>query len=187
MSLQSNTLVPPSVISQPGAMTGGAVELFYRGVVFPVKFLLGMIFCQGILGSILIVGWTYRLAQRSALKFWWSRRSCPEKDTIFEKFLNLSERTKQHRHWPNWFLQQNFRQRSTAAFDDSIAKRSVLQSWNCTFRLLPCLVHSLWLNLWIGLRGITNTWVLTLPACLFWWFGWYDGWNNSFNKGYEQA
>src|SRR6266852_2133210 len=48
-------------------------------------------------------------------------------------------------------------------------------------------VHSLWQNFWIGLRAITNTWVLTLPACLFWWFGWYDGWNNSFNKGYEQA
>jgi hypothetical protein len=32
-----------------------------------------------------------------------------------------------------------------------------------------------------------NTWALTLPACLLWWFGWYDGWNNSFNKGYEQA
>src|SRR6266852_5796624 len=48
-------------------------------------------------------------------------------------------------------------------------------------------VHSLSQNFWIGLRAITNTWALTLPACLFWWFGWYDGWNNSFNKGYEQA
>jgi hypothetical protein len=49
------------------------------------------------------------------------------------------------------------------------------------------LVNSLWLNFWIGLPAIANTWVLTLPACLLWWFGWYDGWNNSFNKGYEQA
>jgi hypothetical protein len=53
--------------------------------------------------------------------------------------------------------------------------------------LLKAPVHSLWLNARIGLQAIANTAVLTLPACLFWWFGWYDGWNNSFNKGYEQA
>src|SRR5262249_35650377 len=54
-------------------------------------------------------------------------------------------------------------------------------------RLGRGLIDSLWLNLRIGFRAITNTWILTLPAGLLWWFGWYDGWNNSFNKGYEQA
>jgi hypothetical protein len=190
MSLQSNTLVPPSVISEPRPITAEpsrAAALLYRTLAFPLKFLWGMIFCQSLLGSIFVVGWTYRFAQRSAFKFWWSRRLCPDGDTTFKQFLSRSERTKQHRNWPNWFLQQNFRRRSAPVADDSVGESTVSQIWNRALRLPRALFHSLWLNFWIGLRGIANTWVLTLPACLFWWFGWYDGWNNSFNKGYEQA
>src|SRR5262249_32672119 len=88
------------------------------------------------------------------------------------------ESTSDHVHWPNWFAQQNFLQ---------AARPSTEASWStCALNLLRALVHSL-LNFWIGLRAVANTWVVTLPAGVLWWFGWYDGWNNSFNKGYEQA
>ena len=168
----------PPVIAVPSRTRA----LVYRALVFPLKFVWGMLFCQSFLGSILVVGWTYRLAQRAALKFWWSRRAASERGLTLDQFLGASERTKPHQHWPNWFLQQNFREtirapeRRAPALRDSTGPR------------LPFVfVDSLSQNFWIGLRAITNTWVLTLPACLFWWFGWYDGWNNSFNKGYEQA
>src|SRR5437870_3243844 len=169
--------VPPIL-----AVQSRAPALLYRAFAFPLKFGWGMLFCQSLLGSILLVGWTYRLALRAALKFWWFRRAYSERGITLDQFLSASERTKPHQHWPNWFLQQNFREtirapeRRAPALRDSTGPR------------LPFVfVDSLSQNFWIGLRAIANTWVLTLPACLFWWFGWYDGWNNSFNKGYEQA
>src|SRR6266446_1674201 len=178
--------VPPII-----AVQSRTPALLYRSLVFPLKFVWGMLLCQSFLGSILVVGWTYRLAQRAALKFWWSRRPSSERGITLDQFLIASERTEPHQHWPNWFLRQNFREsirqpeRRAPALRDPTSE--VSQSCRSTPGLPFALVHSLWQNFWIGLRAITNTWVLTLPACLFWWFGWYDGWNNSFNKGYEQA
>src|SRR6266478_1267662 len=178
--------VPP-VIAAPSRTRA----LLYRALIFPLKLVWGMLLCQSFLGSILVVGWTYRLAQRAALKFWWSRRPSSERGITLDQFLIASERTEPHQHWPNWFLRQNFREsirqpeRRAPALRDPTSE--VSQSCRSTPGLPFALVHSLWQNFWIGLRAITNTWVLTLPACLFWWFGWYDGWNNSFNKGYEQA
>src|SRR6266566_2867615 len=97
--------VPPII-----AVQSRAPALLYRAFVFPLKFVWGMLFCQSLLGSILLVGWTYRLAQRAALKFWWSRRAYSERGITLDQFLSASERTKPHQHWPNWFLQQNFRE-----------------------------------------------------------------------------
>src|SRR5437867_2047800 len=96
----------PPVIAVPSRTRA----LVYRALVFPLKFVWGMLFCQSFLGSILVVGWTYRLAQRAALKFWWSRRAYSERGITLDQFLSASERTKPHQHWPNWFLQQNFRE-----------------------------------------------------------------------------
>src|SRR6266404_842049 len=81
-----------------------------RGLVFSVKFFWGLIFCQSVVGSILIIGWVYRLTQRSALKFWWSRSSCSrgQSSQNFKEFLSASTATRPLRHWPNWFVQQNF-------------------------------------------------------------------------------
>jgi hypothetical protein len=166
--------VPATAGSHPHAPS-----LTWRAVVFPLKLLWGMLFCQSLAGSILVVGWTYRLAQRSAFKFWFSRSGRPLAGLAFTQFLAEAELTQAQVHWPNWFTQQNFRQAARFRPDLSLSTH--------LFRLLRAVAHSLWLNFWIGLRAIANTWVLTLPACLFWWFGWYDGWNNSFNKGYEQA
>src|SRR5437868_7079045 len=134
--------------------------------MFPIKLFWGMLFCQSMTGSILVLGWTYRSAQRSAFRFWHLR-------------ARSDQPTDRQDHWPNWFVQQNFGEILRASAGTGLARRGL--------RIVPALGQSLWLNFWIGLRAIANTWVLTLPACLFWWFGWYDGWNNSFNKGYEQA
>jgi hypothetical protein len=154
-------------------------SFLYRALCVPVKFLWGMVFCQGILGSILVVGWTYRLAQRSVWKYWWGRAQPDQRKETFVEFLDADDRTKAQVSWPNWFTQQDFRK--------LIRRRSGTTVGCYILSLLKGLVYSLWLNFRIGLQAIANTWVLTLPACLFWWFGWYDGWNNSFNKGYEQA
>ena len=156
-----------------------APSRLWRVLVFPVKLFWGMAFCQSVLGSIFVVGWSYRLAQRSVLKYWWSCRPSSQAQLTFNDFLAGNEQTRVHRHWPNWFAQQNFR--------EAICAQPHLSWFRRAFTFTRALVHSLWLNFWLGLRAITNTWALTLPACLFWWFGWYDGWNNSFNKGYEQA
>ncbi len=147
--------------------------------MFPIKLFWAMIFCQGLAGSIFVVGWTCRLAQRSALKFWFLRSLRSHTPAAFVEFVAAQETTRAHVHWPNWFARQSFRQAARPQYE--------LGSAGYALKLLQALVHSLWLNFWIGLRAIANTWAITLPACLFWWFGWYDGWNNSFNKGYEQA
>ena len=156
-----------------------APSLLYRALAGSLKFLWGMIFCQSLVGSILVVGWTYRLAQRQALKQWWKRSRRPRQRESFADFLAADERTRVHRHWPNWFFRQNARE----AF-----RRQPGMSWRrYAATCLAAPLQSLWENFRTGLAGIFNTLVLTFPACLFWWFGWYDGWNNSFNKGYEQA
>src|SRR5207245_10002830 len=46
--------------------------------------------------------------------------------------------------------------------------------------ILKALVQSLWMNVCLGVQGVFNTWVLTLPACVLMLFGWSDGWNTSF-------
>lgn len=85
----------------------------------------------------------------------------------------------EHLHWPNWFAHQNFSQ--------AVGRKDGAPGIAYLWQLLKAPFHSLGLNLKVGIQGIFNTWVLTLPACVLWLFAWYDGWNNSFNKGYEQA
>ena len=158
-----------------------AMARLWRALVFPAKLFWGLIFCQSLVGSLLVIGWTYRLAQRSVLKYWWSRgtssRGAGSHD--FKDFLLASEDTKPHVDWPNWFCRQNFL--------EAVRRPPGVGKGRHILSLFKALVDSLFLNFWAGLLGAFNTWVLTLPPCLFWWFGWYDGWNNSFNKGYEQA
>jgi len=138
-----------------------------------------MLFCQSLAGGIIVVGWTYRLAQRSALKFWFSQSAAAKSFTDFADFAAEQVAGQELIHWPNWFAQQNFRQTARTSAEVGFFAGAAF--------LLRSLVQSLWLNFWIGLRAIANTWAVTLPACVLWWFGWYDGWNNSFGKGYEQA
>lgn len=151
----------------------------WKGLVFLWKLFLGMLFCRGPVLSLLVVGWTYRLMQRSVVKRWWleSRRNSEGED--FQSFLREDEATEAHRGWPNWVLQQNFR--------EAIRRRPALGMVGYFKGVCRAFVGSLWLNLSIGFKGVVNSWIVTLPGCVVMVFSWYAGWNNSFNKGYEQA
>ena len=151
-----------------------------RRLVFaPLKFVLGMASCQSVLGSLAVIGWSYRLMQRTVLKHWWNQSRPSGSFVSFADFVAADSRTRAHLHWPNWFLAQNFREAVRRPPDAGFAAhlRTVLKA----------LLHSLWINVRTGVQGIFNTWVLTLPGCVLWLFAWYAGWQNSFNKGYEQA
>jgi len=206
----------------------------------PVKFFWGIILCQSVLGALAVVGWTYRLMQRSVLKQWWKLSVSSAKAGSFAAFVASNARTGEHVHWPNWFLAQNFRGticRREGSETHSKQQRQIQGSplrmiqptpnptpegnWpsaseRCSppsagqgvgsenrydrgdsvspsrsfgrypWTILKALGQSLWMNVRLGVQGVFNTWVLTLPACVLMLFGWYDGWNNSFNKGYEQ-
>lgn len=143
------------------------------------KYLIGVIFCQSLFGSILVVGWTYRLMQRSIWKCWWKRSAHAKEGAGFSTYLPRHDLQRSERHWPNWFAGQNF--------ISAIQRVPGTSLWNYLLQLMAAPFHSLWLNLKIGLAGMFNIWVFTLPGCVLWLFAWYDGWNNSFNKGYEQA
>ena len=178
MSNPAQSALDSAAFAHPhsGSMT---LSRFWRALVFPAKLFWGLMFCQSFIGSLMVIGWTYRLAQRSVLKYWWLRgpgsRGAGIQD--FNSFLSADEITKPHLHWPNWFCRQNLTLRRPGGVSLTHHLASTLKA----------LVHSLVLNFRLGLTIAANTSLLVLPACLFWWFGWYDGWNNSFNKGYEQA
>ena len=167
---QTEPPVIPQNISVPSRL---------RRILFaPVKFFWGIILCQSVLGALAVIGWTYRLMQRSVLKQWWRLSVSSAKAGSFASFVAGDTRTGEHVHWPNWFLAQNFR--------GAICRREGSETHSKQLTILKALFTSLWANVRLGVQAIFNTWVLTLPACVLMLFGWYDGWNNSFNKGYEQ-
>lgn len=144
--------------------------LIWRIVVGVWKWLIAAALCMSALFSILAVGWVMRLMHRNTLKAWHRRSEAGRAGEKFIDFAANDPATVEHRHWPNWFLGQ------TANTDGGGIKRTA-----------RTLLGSLWANARIGLPGIVNVWVLTLPPCLIMLFSWYAGWDNSFNKGYEQA
>src|SRR5437879_10635538 len=164
-----------SSIIPPGISTPSRLR---RTLFGAVKFFWGMLFCQSVLGALAVLGWTYRVMQRSVLKQWWKLSESPAKSESFVEFVAGDSRTCEHIHSPNWFLIQNFREGIRRLPEAGVGKRLLT--------VLRALGQSLWTNVRLGVQGIFNTWVLTLPACVLMLFGWYDGWNNSFNKGYEQ-
>ena len=151
----------------------------WKTVVLICKYFVGALFCQSMLGAVAVIGWTYRLSQRVALRYWWSRSECKQAATRFPDHLARHDAAHEHLHWPNWFGAQNFR---TAILRDAGTPTPAYAR-----QLIKAPFRSLAGNIRIGVQGILNTWVLTMPACILWLFSWYDGWNNSFNKGYEQA
>lgn len=166
--------------------------------IFAWKYLAGMLFCCGLflaaagpegivarvfvrmilapLVSVVVVGWTFRLMQRTAFKRWWRRAADDRRGATFEEFAAQAPATAEHRHWPNWLVPQNVR--------DRLAERPGPGARLWWFFTAP--VRGLWRNTRLGVQAVFNTWVLTMPACGLWLFAWYDGWNNSFHKGYEQ-
>src|SRR6185369_15102974 len=97
---------PVAQVTIPATRRSASSRVF-RILLAPVKLFWGMAFCQGLAGSILVVGWTYRLAQRSALKFWWARSG--ERRGAFQDFLAGDRATRVHQGWPNWFWRQDAR------------------------------------------------------------------------------
>ncbi len=142
----------------------------WKTAVFFWKYVVAVALCQLFFGSILVVGWTYRLMQRTALKTWWKKSQLRRDGESFGEFLAKSPSFGQLRHWPNWILGQH-----------PVTGPASNPGWSAV------LFGSLWLNGKVGIQALFNTWLLTIPACVLWLFAWYAGWNNSFNKGYEQA
>lgn len=164
--------------SQPKNKSYPLPKRAWRGFMWVVKYWVGMIFCQTPTGAMLLIGWTYRLAQRKAIEHWWKRSGHKKSGGRFLDFLAETESTAGHIHWPNWFFAQNFKTHLKRA--DGTGR------WRHRWNVFKALTESLRKNFWTGLGGLFNTAVFVLPAGLFMWFGWYDGWQNSFNKGYEE-
>ena len=81
----------------------------WQAVLFVVKYAVGVLFTQSMLGAVCVAGWTQRLCQRAALKKWWSWSEPRRNGGRFDGFLAAHADLREHRHWPNWFAAQNFR------------------------------------------------------------------------------
>lgn len=161
---------------QPSNLWNRLGYQLYRTALGIWKFIVGAAFCQMLLTSIAVVGWTYRVAQRRIMKRWW-KLSQIEKPDCFCNFVQFSSFHRDLGGWPNWILQNN---RAWMRFH----RVPGLDKTRAGFKAL---LFSLWLNFKIGVQALFNTLVFTLPAGALMLFAWYAGWHNSFNKGYEQA
>ncbi|MEK7793062.1 MAG: hypothetical protein AAB353_00960 [Candidatus Hydrogenedentota bacterium] len=137
---------------------------------FAWKLVLGAAFCQFLPTSILVVGWTYRLMQRTALKQWWRASGGAQHEPNFRKYLASNPSAARFASYPTWF---------NAPKEIEVTNTGIRARLN---RYLGGLKQ----NAVIGFLGLVNTWMLTLLPMFLWQFGWYAGWDNSFNKGYEQ-
>lgn len=156
----------PKAPGKMRSLAGGAWRIF-----------VGTIFGYSPLLAVAVVGWTYRLMQRAALKAWF-RRAEVEGLGSFHDFLAENESTREHVRLPNWVVAPDFIANVRRGPDAGKSKLKFYAG-------LP--IASLKQNLKLGIQGLFNTWVVTIPACSLWLFSWYAGWNNSFHKDYEQA
>ncbi len=154
---------------------------FWMLVMFFWKYFVGVVFCLFPLTAVLVVGWTYRLMQRSALKTFWKASPQRSKGESFKETLYQFQTNPQNRNWPNWFVRQNAWSLIQAKRDEMIGPFHFMGF------VLTTPFASLWENFKIGIQVLFNTWVLTLPGLALWVFAWHAGWNNSFHKVYEQS
>ena len=174
-----DTVSTPAACPIPNAKPAKE-PLWYRAYVVVLglwKLVVGVAFTQLFLTSILVVGWTFRAAQRAVQKHWW-RVSRADQDACFCNFAAGSAYHRGIGGWPNWILEND------RAWMRAHKVPGVLPK----LRAYPkTLLHSLWLNFKIGSQVLFNTCVFVMPGCALMLFAWYAGWLNSFNKGYEQA
>lgn len=170
---------PAAVTAAPRRNSRAPGRRLRRTFFFLWKFYAGVMLCLTLGGAIFVVGWTYRLVQRSVLRSWWRRSGRILRGESFVDFVHDRGSNEPRAQWPNWILGHGCR--------DLLARRSEFTFATFSGRLGRELFRSLWLNLRIGVQGIFNTFLLTAPAGVLMLFSWYDGWNNSFSKGYEQA
>jgi hypothetical protein len=176
---------PPPLTTPPSDLNPSALEstvvastfvspsLFRKIVEFILALFLGAICTQAPLFALILVGWTYRSMQRSVLKKWWKGSSLSQRFPSFESTMFSFPLLKRYEKTPAWILKEEPAPSSPSQF--------------LVFRWLSTLFHSLFLNFKIGIQGIFNTGVLTLPAAVCWLAAWQIGWTISFNKVYEQA
>jgi hypothetical protein len=159
-----------SIVSKVGGF-------LFRIPAFIWKIFVGAFLCQFALTSILAIGWTYRLMQRTALKRW-QRIGGARED--FRSYAREHASAQAHAAYPNWFL----RQRVVKGTDEDLRNSQGVIASVRTIARVP--IASLKKNFVLGIQGIANTLVLTVVPVMLWQFGWYSGWDNSFNMGYEQ-
>ena len=83
------------------------LAFFRTGALFVWKYFVGVALCQSLVGAILVVGWTYRLMQRCALRRWWKQSHVRNNGETFEQFVTASHLTACHVAWPNWIVGPN--------------------------------------------------------------------------------
>jgi len=136
------------------------------------RYAAGVLFCQRAVLSVAVVGWTYRLMQRNAVRYWYRHGACDSACDSFEQFARSGSATESLSRPPRFVL---------AAPDESPRPES-----GKIRRTVRRMTGSLVENLKVGLLGFANTCVLVLPAEILWFFGWFAGWHISFNKVYEE-
>lgn len=174
-SPRSSAAAVPNLVDDRHGAARRVIAKLRRKLALLGKIFVGMVLCQSLPTSILVIGWSYRVAHRAALQEWRRLLGRQAPGEVFAAGLGGDNATRPLEPWPNWFIEQPF------------ASMRVQPSASFIRGALRKLTHSLWLNGKFGIQAIVNTWVVTLPGCVLWLFAWYDGWNNSFNKGYEQA
>ncbi len=123
--------------------------------------------CQGVLTSIVALGWLYR----------WVRY------TISKRLFYLSSKNTQT-NWHQWASQQEdiiSLQDSPKFFQMQRVKPGSKPGW------FKRQFHSLGVSSCQGMAGILTIWSLTLGPCIIWALAWYTGWHISFNKIYEHS
>ena len=138
------------------------------------KYAVGVLLCLTPVTAILVVGWIYRLMQRSTLRRWHHLSGFGADGAGFTEFALGSGRTVEHVGWPNWLLGSPDPEWRIDAGPGRAA------------RLPRRIAGSLWANLRIGFQASLNTALLALPIGALWLLSWWGGWQNSFHKGYEQ-
>jgi hypothetical protein len=151
----------------------------WKPVAVVWKIFLGVTFCQAPFLAVLVIGWVYRLMQRSALKQWWQLSSTTDGYGPFNSGVLKHRTWNIHATYPNWFVEQRF----WATVPNETKSRETFRT-KVTYGLKSLFV-GLGKNAKAGIQGIFNIWVLTIIPCMLWNFGWYSGWIVSFNKGYE--
>src|SRR5205085_11927903 len=111
METDSPALPQPPVcpIPESGAPQSRLKKFAYSTYVFFLgiwKFVVGVAFTQSFILSFLVVGWTYRPAQRAVQTQWW-KMSTINKDACFCEFAQLSSFHRGLGGWPNWILENN--------------------------------------------------------------------------------
>src|SRR5262249_3893132 len=176
------SLDPPAPPRTPGpvrSVLSFAVGWTWR-VIVGAKLCFNAYFLS-YLTSIIVVGWSYRWMQAVVLRGWWKQSRLSKVESFADFCASLGPNAPAPR--PRWFLQERIgtalRRPAPGGADPGPLRLFV--------RLLKVPLHSLWLNVRLGVQGLLCTYLMTGWGCLLIWISWRYGWLNSFHKGYEEA